>query len=43
MREGCDDPTCENVESCIIDMMDNSECPEGHYCSTACCFAIVPG
>jgi hypothetical protein len=40
---GCDDPTCENGDSCTIDMMGNSDCPEGYYCSTGCCFAIVPG
>ncbi|MCY1070122.1 hypothetical protein OV090_35590 [Nannocystis sp. RBIL2] len=41
--EGCDDPTCEGFDSCTIDMMGNSNCAEGYYCSTGCCFPIQPG
>ncbi|WAS97013.1 hypothetical protein [Nannocystis punicea] len=40
---GCDDPTCEGFDSCTVDMMGNSNCAEGYYCTTGCCYPINPG
>jgi len=39
---GCDDPTCDVGDPCTIDMDGNSDCPEGSYCQTGCCFVIIP-
>ncbi|MCY1054360.1 hypothetical protein [Nannocystis sp. SCPEA4] len=39
---GCEDPTCAGGQSCTIDMEGNSDCPEGYYCQTGCCFTVIP-
>ncbi|MDC0672184.1 hypothetical protein [Nannocystis radixulma] len=41
---GCDDPTCEgDAQPCQIDEMGQSDCPDGLFCQTGCCQAIIPG
>ncbi|MCB9568870.1 MAG: hypothetical protein H6710_16930 [Myxococcales bacterium] len=41
---GCEEPMCENdMQSCTIDNMGNHDCPEGFFCSTGCCWALIPG
>lgn len=41
---GCEDPTCdEGQDSCMIDDMGQSDCPEGFYCKTGCCSPLEPG
>nr|WP_293176373.1 hypothetical protein [Nannocystis sp.] len=43
LPEGCEEATCDEAQGCTIDKFGNHDCPEGSYCSTGCCFPIVPG
>ena len=40
---GCEEAMCDGGQSCTIDDMGNSDCPEGYYCATGCCYMIQPG
>lgn len=40
---GCEDPTCEGTDPCMIDKEGNSNCAEGYFCQTGCCQLIIPG
>ena len=41
---GCEEPTCENdMLPCMIDKEGNHDCPDGFFCSTGCCWALIPG
>ncbi|MCA9662300.1 MAG: hypothetical protein KC486_28430 [Myxococcales bacterium] len=42
--EGCEEPSCDNeMLPCKIDKEGNHDCPEGFFCSTGCCWALIPG
>ncbi len=43
LPDGCDDPTCDFGDPCMVDDMGGSNCPEGQFCSTGCCQPIQPG
>jgi hypothetical protein len=40
---GCDMPTCDLADPCVLDGEGNSDCPEGTFCQTGCCEPIAPG
>ncbi|MBZ5712275.1 hypothetical protein [Nannocystis pusilla] len=41
---GCDESSCDgDAQPCEIDEMGQSDCPEGLFCQTGCCQAIIPG
>ncbi|MCY1059232.1 hypothetical protein [Nannocystis sp. SCPEA4] len=44
LPDGCEEPGCaEDDTPCVVDKDGVSNCPEGFFCSTGCCQAIVPG
>ncbi len=43
LPDGCDNPTCETGDPCVLDKEGNSNCADGLFCQTGCCVAIVPG
>lgn len=42
LPDGCMEAGCDNKQPCMVDQNGNSDCPEGSFCSTGCCQAIIP-
>jgi hypothetical protein len=43
LPDGCEEPMCDEGDSCVVDAMGNDDCAAGFFCSTGCCVPIIPG